>query len=267
MRKILLTLSVVTATLFYHVLLASEPKDGNYLVFPVKTDLQRLLLSWRGDTKDSKAVVLVNGSAIVKGSTIDSSALDLAALRKELSPYSDRENGTVHFDIRFGQSISGFDRKASGMLMWALEGFGRNAGFRNSIVTLGGYFEWEETTRSINEKGNQHDGDEDGVGNDLLKVYPTRTLLTRYLTSNADCVVDIFEPLEREGQFTNDPRIRDAVQGYLQKVKPSHWDGIYFRIRGNNASKEVSNKFIEVESKVLADSLGFKKKYVSSVPK
>ncbi len=240
---------------------ADEPSGGNYLVFPITTDLQHTLL---GAGEEAKACVLINGSSIVKNSMIDASALDLQALAKELAPYADRDKGIVFFNIRFGQKSVGFDRQASSMLMLALEAFGRRAGFHTVNVSQSAYIDWEKSIAAVNEKTNgQTDEDESAVGNELVRVYPVRTPLTRYLLGNNDCVVDVLAPISEEGGEALSAEIRKAILRYVPKAGVTHQDTINFRVRSGNGSEKAIDQFKRQDSVGLTKVLGYKQQTIT----
>jgi RNA polymerase sigma factor (sigma-70 family) len=63
-------------------------RGSNYLVFPVKTELQRALLPGAGGAQTAKACMLIDGMSVVRpDGLVDSKALDFDSLRTALKPY------------------------------------------------------------------------------------------------------------------------------------------------------------------------------------
>jgi hypothetical protein len=234
--------------------------SGNHLVFPVRTDLQRVLFTL-GRGADAKAAVFINGNGILTNSMVDAKALDLDGLKEELKPYSDSK-GTVWINLRYG---SRYDSNAGRVLALALDAFGRRAGFRDSVVTQSAYVNWDETIAAVNQKAGP-DADEPPVGNDLVKVYPVRTILSRYLTGNADCVVDILVPLNQMGSDVFNPAIRDAVLQYVPKASTTQQEKIAFRVRNGSSSQTVVERFRDEDAQPFAELVGYKKQTIEFLP-
>src|SRR5205085_11548612 len=109
---------------------AQEPKEpaavpapvigGNFVVFPVTTELQRSQLG--GDPR-TKAYVLIDGTSVVQSNgMIDGTALDFAKLRAALKGYGGK--GRVHFSVDYGNTMfrDGVNRAdVTNILRWALE--------------------------------------------------------------------------------------------------------------------------------------------------
>src|SRR4051794_3366934 len=96
MRGFLLAMLVVFSGL------ASTPAtgkadEGNFLVFPITTDLQKTAFAYRPGTK---AFVLVNGKGLVPdGDAVRWKALDFDALGKALDPFKDGKDASVIFQV------------------------------------------------------------------------------------------------------------------------------------------------------------------------
>ncbi len=150
------------------------------MVFTVTTDLQRRLLDAVHPQPSLKAWALINGACIREDFTIDTQVLDLIALRKTLAPYRDSKKGTIQITIALQQ---GGPSNPSRMM----DEFPR-ASMQCTVGTISRKFPWENLIAEIRKYVDPGpDGDETPAGNDLVKVYPVRTLLSRYLTKGADC--------------------------------------------------------------------------------
>ena len=191
--------------------------DGSHLVFPITTELQRKLVQpgTGSDPKHAKAYVLINGTGVVANNgKVDDNALDLDALRKALAPYAEPKDGVVVVSLVYRL-------KGSAELWATIQAFGKDAGFRHAKVSntyMGQDFDWEKHIARINEKVSGADSEETPTGNDIVRVYPIQTILSRYLTSNADCVVDVLQPVEKETDSI-ESRIREAVLTEVTKAK------------------------------------------------
>lgn len=259
MKSVLLVASLV--------LLLSPADCGNHLVFPVSTDLQRTLLGRPGESlRDAKAYVLINGTAVMSGDgMIDAKALDLAAIREQLATLVDREKGVVCFNVCY--NLPSRDREEE-FLRLILQGFGRNSGFRDTKVSnsyMSEAFNWDKEIAAVNEKSTAPDADETAIENDVVRVYPVRTTLSRYLTSNADCVVEILQPVGAAGLT---PAMREAIQQIAPKANVRTKRVIQFRIWSQQEGRQAVDEFVSMGgAKELAESLGYEQSSVSHTPR
>ena len=166
---------------------------GNFLVYPVATDLQRELVG--KDADGAGTFVFVNRSALVrKDGTIDPNAVDFESLRVYLGSWHCPKNRAVVFSAP--GSEGGRDFRKPDVLAWTFKGLGVDAGFVAARYTTGGVIAgngWEESVKLVEAKtADKPDGDEPAVevaGFFGGKVYPVRTALSRHLCRNADCVI------------------------------------------------------------------------------
>jgi hypothetical protein len=244
------------------------PEGGNHLVFSVTTDLQRVLLGRPGEPlRDAKAYVLVNGVAVVsENGMIDAKALDLAAIAQQLAPYADRERGVVYFNVCYRRPSP--DRREE-FLLWALYGFAVHRGFRdakvgNSYMTES--FDWEKHIARVNEtSAGDPDGDEPPIGNDLVRVYPVRTILSRYLTPHADCVVDVLHPFGKDGLARE---TLEAIEKFVPKTQVKRKRVIHVRIWSQAEGRQAADDFMSKrDSTAFAESLGYELSTVEHTPR
>jgi RNA polymerase sigma factor (sigma-70 family) len=233
---------------------ADRAVGKNCFVFPIRTELQRALLPWDGDKRTTKAVVVIDGMSLVRpDGSVDSTALDFAALRKALKPYAGKGHG-VFLQAYF---LTGTSQEAAAFLCWALEGFGRETGFDTPRAMQtwfnGQTFDWKAETEAARKT--DPEGDEPGTGDAVVKVYPVRTALSRQRVK-ADCVVDILVPLEGDGDGLK-PGVREAIVRYVGQLNLTQKGSVRFRVRrrGNAAA---FGRFRETTAPSLARSLGFK---------
>jgi hypothetical protein len=231
---------------------------ANRIIFPVTTDLQRLLLNER----ECRAVVLLNGSEMISGTEVDAKSLDLKRLREELQPYADQAKGVVSFEILMGQKSFGFDRQTTDLMTYTLEGFGQRAGFHRARVSTTMYVDWDERMARVNDKTRvQSEGDESAVGDDSVKAYPVQTILSWYLMDSCDCVVDIRIPLSKPGSKELDPGVGEATASAVKQLKIKDRSSINFRVSRKMNSPEIIEVFEKDHS--ISKSLGFEKQTVT----
>jgi hypothetical protein len=247
--------------------LPAPPEDGNHLVLSVTTDLQRTLLGRTGEPlRDAKAYVLINGEAVLStDGMINTKALDLPALRQQLAPFADRGKGLVYFNVCYRPVLD----RGEEVLLWALYGFAVHAGFRDARVgnSYIPSFVWDTHIAKVNEAvAGEPDGDEQPIGNEIVSVYPVRTALSRYLTSNADCIVDVLKPLDKD-VLTSD--LHEAIQQFVSKTELKRKKLIQLRIWTKGPeSRQLANDFMSKrDPKAFAASLGFEDSTVSHTPR
>ena len=242
---------------------ARGQQPSNYSVFPITTDLQRLLLrSSGGLDKNGKVVVLIDGpSFIERDGTIFSTALDLTALRNDLKPHRDPQNGTAHFLLY--QAMGSKGQQAENLMHYALEGFATRVGFhkgRVSTTYFGERYAWQQRIDEVNRKtGSKADADELLVSNDLVRGAGVRTILSRYLSSNADCVVQVIPTIEEStGEFPP-LKIRQAIHDLVIKSVFHDSETILLQFAYRGDGKAAIERFIEnrSEKQQYAESLGF----------
>ena len=98
--------------------------------------------------------------------------------------------------------------------------FGRRAGFAksNSGVTYT-HGSWDEMIDAVNRhSAGFMPGDEPASADELVRVWPVRTLLSWYLTDNADCVVEIVPRFDEQDDSLLDPDLRQSIRDHVAKL-------------------------------------------------
>jgi hypothetical protein len=146
------------------------------------------------------------------------------------------------------------------VLRYALIGFGHQLGF--SKVTGHGSYQntnitWDEHVATFTGQGRQPEGDEPGAKNDVVKVFPVRTNLSRYLTSDADCVVVIHSSLKKHAGVIP-PDVLESTTELLSKVKLSQRHQISFRLLHVDRVDREHVELLLQNLQRFAETLGFK---------
>lgn len=104
-------------------------------------------------------------------------------------------------------------------------------------------------------------------GDEIVRVYPVRTALSRFLTQNADCVVDILPPFGKETQLL-DLKLRNSLQNYLPRVEVKEKGRIMFRVSTDRDARNALDRFVNTGShRELAQSVGYKEATVRDTPR
>jgi hypothetical protein len=243
-----------------------HPETPTFIVYPVKTELQRLCLAPpKGDGALVNTFVAIHGgAAITKEGLIDPALVPVDSVSGALKRVADRRNGTVVMNLFFGTEHH--TRPAVDLMVATFEGVGRRSGFESTYVyptyiNRRGNDHWEETLEALTIKGDgRADEDEIPTGTDLVKVYPVRTALSLMLTGNSDCVIDIRTPLEKKGDRLLSPEVHDAIVKIASTMTFRDTGKVLFRIGylTERIPEQRFQKFLKVEAPDLARTLGFK---------
>jgi RNA polymerase sigma factor (sigma-70 family) len=234
-------------------------RGENYLVFSARTDLHRLLLDGgRAGPSATKAIVVVDGMSVVRADgAVDGSALDFAGLGKALQPYR-KSNDSILVNVCMG----GGPNAGANVLGWALLGFAREDGCRNVATSFtwhgGPPYDWKERVDAAAKRlATGTNLDESAVGNDVVKVYPVRTMLSAWLTNESDCVVDILTPLIGSDEGIP-PDIRDAIRRYTAELRLPQTGIMSIRVRAVGSQGDVVARFRAAGAEAFVQSLGFR---------
>jgi hypothetical protein len=262
--------ATVTIALFCgtSVLVAQDrPHAAAYAVYPIVTDLQKSVLFHNAPRLGGlRAYMAIDGDSLIDNEgRFDATALNVDAIRNSLAPHADRSQGSVVIQAHFGTATLGTGQKLKSStveLKSALHALGRTAGFRFANVaesTRGPTLDqrFSEVTDKV---AGQADEDETPAGDDLVKVYPVRTILSLLLTENCDCVIDVRAPLQKEGDDLLTSDVRAAIVKHVSGLKLRHMDKTMFRIKSvtERVGQERLTHFLQKEAADLARSLGFK---------
>jgi|SRR5579863_8982075 len=266
--RILLATAVISMAFGFSALADdAPPKKAMFAVYPVTSELQRARLA-RSDAEAPRlrAYVALSGNDLFDNNgVLRSGAIPAEEITKALAPYADRENGMVALNLQFGNEADGSLRMpsqaADESLRAALEPLIRAAGFKSTTVSssYGGPILEKKFGLVTDKVKGQADEDETPSGDDLVKVYPVRSILSLLLTDNMDCVVVVRTPLENDGENLLSPEIHAAIVKHVSAVKLRDKTKIQvsIRTRGNRISNDRLDQFIGGELTDLAKSLGF----------
>jgi hypothetical protein len=229
---------------------AQPPGAKNHLVFPVRTELQRLILG-----KDVSVFVTLDLMGVVKGGSLNQSAL--GSIRHDLAGAGARD-GIVHFRVFHDKTADSHENKR---LHDALRGLARTEGFRGAKIDeelRNDDLTWRERVAGIGAgRPGSLRGDEGGLGNNSVRIYPVRTPLSRLLFEGSDCVVDCRVAPDREVE----DRVRVAVKAITGKLDLVRRQEILFRVPFDEDAERKRVRLERLDR--LAKSLGFQRSRVA----
>jgi len=243
-----------------------EVADRGFLVLPITTELQGL-----AKKPDAVAYVLINGAALTAdGKPGDPKPLDRNALREAMKPYAGLNGGSVMFIVRClmppgmaeESSTRGVGRMSFGQLL-DRRSFGPDLGFPHAQFKFGfrppsgGADAWSEIVAEVAADllSDLH-RQEAPVGDELVKVYPVRTAISRFEHFGADCVVQIVPPLD-DLEPDALKQIPEKIRFYVLKVNLASRHKAVFLFHGKKA--EVINQALRQMQldKHFWESMGF----------
>lgn len=245
----------------------APPQTAVYMVYPIASELQRIRLARSNDeARRLRTYVAISGNELIGGDgAIIGGAIPTDDITKALAPYADRDNGIVVLNMQFGNESDGKlrtpSKAADELLRSALEKTGRAAGFKAAMVSSshGGPILQKKLDTVTDKIKGQADEEETPSGDELVTVYPVRTILSLLLTENADCVVAIRTPLENDGEKLLSAEVREAIVKHVAAVKLRDKSKLQIsvKLRGNRISNDRLDAFIRAEVADIAQSLGF----------
>lgn len=251
----ILTLAVsMTAVALIGSAITTAQEPLNYRHFPVTTELQKILVGNEAITD----VVFVNGGALrIKDGRIDETSFDFELLRKELKD-ENRKGGTLGvYPVIDAVSDTEYllNRGKNERKQWS--DFAKSLGFERSLSSDHGSIAWKKLVSDVEAfPVGDAQTKEDVVQCKGASLYPVRTSLSRFLTMNADCVVDITTPIDAQWDGVLDPDTLDELRKAADKIKFDHYGTVHFRMHYHGdlpkkAYREFSNNL------ATARELGF----------
>lgn len=234
-------------------------RGKNFIVYAyVQTELQDYLVgsSKRNNREDYKAYVLVDGQSMVnEEGLIDPSSLDWEKIATEMRKLRVDERSVATFHLIPGRGPSDF--KA---VQWLLEGFGRDRCRFDHVYwrfsTHNTDF-WQRVEASQELASDSSSEPENGIGNELVRVFPVQTFLSRYNSDDADCVVRVIPQLIHQPQ----PEMRGAIQASMLKYVPmlelARKQKLLILVNYHEDAQDSIDWLRNTGASMLAEKLGF----------
>jgi hypothetical protein len=200
--------------------------------------------------------VTLDLTGVVKDAEPGQSAL--GSIRRDLAGAGARD-GIVHFRVFHDKTADSHENKR---LHDALRVLARTEGFRGAKIDeelRNDDVTWQARVAIIDAgRLASTRGDEAGLGNNSVRIYPVRTPLSRYLFEGSDCVVDCFAAPVLEVH----DRVRVMIKATVPKLGLERRHQILFRVPADQV-EERSRGPLQEELHRLASSLGFQRSQVS----
>lgn len=255
MRISLLALSLLAVAATGQQPQANPPQKA-YLFFTIRTQLQRQYFF----NTDEQYYLLIHGDSLVDGQgKIDPSRLDFEMLSREVArPDRNWTGDILRVDLVFAKKPS---EAAVRWIKVALDAWAKADGFEaTNFTTITGDIDWERAVRlTDNQRGFYTEMEnEDAVGDESIRVFPIRTILSRQMSGDVDCVVLFPRPFGKDADGTLNADSKARVKELVEKLQLKERKRIQFGIWLNDASNlKAVNHFTEKTGPALAKELGF----------
>ena len=194
----------------------------------------------------------------------DETAINWNTLTEQLHPFSDVRKGVVAFHV-YNFSVHATNIFLAG---WTLEGFGQQqAGFHKTYITqtfTGSGSFWKMIDTAESKMADRDEGPETPIGNNLVQVYPVRTLESFIKKDQSNCIVEIRPMLDHDTGNHLPADVLAAIKEYVPKVDVKHKAILLFQINFKKAARNTVEWFRETGSKELARSLHYDIGHVST---
>ncbi len=243
---------------------AAEPEPKNYVLFPIKTDLQRYLLF----STNADAYVEVDVSRCVRDNKFDFKRIDLESFRKALAAVVEHHGiKKPRLVLRFRYADVSLDPNETKRMETAVTDFCRRAGFAEVGTSMSGEGEpWEEKlTQFARLADDTNPAEESFVEEALVRVYPVQTKLSRFLLHHADedCVIQLRQPFD--GRFTEfSPAARQTMSRLVARLELPQKRRLMFHCHATQAGQAAIQRYFRrrdgkpAPADALLEELGFR---------
>jgi peroxiredoxin len=219
-------LIVCSVAIFGALASAAEPEPKNYLLFRVNTPLQRVLIF----DSDADVYVQIDVAQCLRDKKFDPARLG-DEFRKDLVAFAPHGKAKPKLQLAFRYSGVWLEPKDSEAMENAVTEMGRQAGFvRFGTMMTGEGRSWREKLDRFKDVVDEPDATESPVASDVVRVYPVRTRLSRFLLGDVqdDCYISLRQAID--GRFKGfSPGTRQSLEDCLAKLPMRHKRRVIFR--------------------------------------
>ncbi len=198
-------------------LAAAQPEPKNFILFPIKTELQRYLLF----STSADAYAQIDVAECVHEKKFVLERIDNDVFRKSLAQAVQQAGvAKPSLVLSFRDADVSLDPDQTRLMESAVTTICRQAGFAKVETSMSGEGEsWHDRVAPFTRLEDDLDATESPVEDELARVYPVRTKLSRFLLSRAeeDCFIKLAEPID--GRFREfSPATRQAIAQLVAKL-------------------------------------------------
>jgi peroxiredoxin len=220
----------------------AEPRPKCYVLFPIKTELQRYLLF----SIPADAYAQVDVAECVHDKKFDLKRIGQEEFRGELAELVQKigkAKPSLHLNFRYADvSLDPDETKRMESTVTAVC---RQAGFAKVDTSMNGEGDsWQDRVAEFTHLVDDLNATESPVEDELARVYPVRTTLSRFLLQHADedCVIRLQQPID--GRFTELPlETRQAIAKLVAKLELPQKRRLMFRCHATTAGEESLQRY------------------------
>ena len=211
-----------------------------YFAAPIKTEVQRREIS-----ASASAYAVVNCNAFLVDSQFDPNAFDTTSLVSELRTLADADAGPLKLVVRFHLGVE-IERPTRTEIKNHLKQLCESAGFGSvSAVEMDTSASWDDFYEPLKDWTEAESVTETVITDRLVNVYPLGTKLSRIAIGNADCVVEIKQPIDGR-QKDLSTALQSAIRGAIESVGPELKKGkLLFRVQSTDAGRELVEQIFD----------------------
>jgi thiol-disulfide isomerase/thioredoxin len=224
-------------------LAAAQPDPKNYILFPIKTDLQRYLLF----STSADAYAQIDVAECVREKKFVSQRIDNDVFRKSLAELVQQAGiAKPTLVLNFRYADVSLDPDQTKLMESAVTTICRQAGFAKVVTSMNGEGEsWHDKVAQFTALGDDLNATESPVEDELVRVYPVRTKLSRFLLRHAeeDCFIKLREPID--GRFRElSPATRQAIAQLVAKLGLPRKRRLMFSCDTTTAGQESLQRYL-----------------------
>jgi hypothetical protein len=236
---------------------AAEPAGKAYLLFPIRTELQRQFLF----EPTERYYLLVHGDSLLDADgKVDPSRLNFRDLDDDIGRVRIvRPGDRIRALLVFAKSPP---ETADRLVNYAVLGWALHRRFeRHTLSTTIGGRDWRAAVRLTRDARGLYEETEEEkvVGDETVRVYPVRTALSRLQTGSADCVVSFPQPYDKNTSGTVDEKTKARIKELVGSLRLKTVKSIEFAIRMKpDADQKAVDRFTDKTAGELKEMLGAK---------
>jgi thiol-disulfide isomerase/thioredoxin len=224
-------------------LVAAQSEPKNFILFPIKTDLQRCLLF----STSADAFAQIDVAECVQKKKFVLHRIDNDVFRKSLAELVQQAGvARPSLVLNFRYADVSLEPDQTRLMESAIKTICQQAGFAKVITSMNGEGEsWHDRIAQFARLGDDLGATESPVEDELVLVYPVRTKLSRFLLryAEADCFIKLREPID--GRFREfSPTTRQAIAQLVAKLGLPRKRRLMFSCQVTTAGQESLQRYI-----------------------
>ena len=267
LRSVLVTASCLVFSI--NCVLADQ--TDNFFVSAVTTELQR-----KSIPINATAYAIVHCNPMIFIDKLNRDSFDSERFLKALADATENREHLLLY-CRFEHPLKVSDELSQEVQQFLKE-IAMKAGYAKVTATWQNNSQkWRIDYDSITDFEEAADAIEPMFEDDLVRVYPIRTRLSKFLNEGADCLVEVVRPVDGRMTVLSD-ELQESIRTGVKAVAPSEYGSLKYSIRSTESGRQSSSRLFSIMAPpniqehekspafLLAEELGFKKIRMSDRP-